>query len=66
MFCDLSQNNQHLFFFKKKIAYALYSKSFKELKNGIEMLVGQAVFKLWIKTVKMLLGSITQEPHGLP
>ena len=27
---------------------------FKELKNGIEILVGQAVFKLHIKTVKML------------
>ena len=27
---------------------------FKELKNGIEMLVGQAVFKFQIKTVKML------------
>ena len=26
----------------------------KELKNGIEILVGQAVFKLEIKTVKML------------
>ena len=27
---------------------------FKELKNGIETLVGQAVFKLQIKTVRML------------
>ena len=27
---------------------------FKELKNGIEILVGKAVFKLQIKTVKML------------
>ena len=27
---------------------------FKELKNGIQMLVGQAIFKLQIKTVKML------------
>ena len=27
---------------------------FKELKNGIEILVGQAVFKLQIKRVKML------------
>ena len=26
----------------------------KELKNGIEILVGHAVFKLQIKTVKML------------
>ena len=37
-----------------------------KLKNGIEILVGQAVFKLWIKTFKMLFGSITQEPLGLP
>ena len=39
---------------------------FKELKNGIEILVGRAVFKLLIKTVTMLLGSMTQEPLGLP
>ena len=35
----------------------LIKKLFKELKNGIEILVGEAVFKLpWlqIKTVKML------------
>ena len=37
-----------------------------ELRNGIEILVGQAAFKLWIKTVKLLFGSITQEPVGLP
>ena len=46
--------------------YASYSKLPKKLKNGIEILVGQAVFKLWIKTVKMLFGSITQELLGLP
>ena len=34
--------------------YAPYKKLFKELKNGTEILVGQAVFKLQIKTVKML------------
>ena len=28
---------------------------FKELKNGIEILVGQAVFKLQINTVKMFV-----------
>ena len=28
--------------------YASYSKLPKKLKNGIEILVGQAVFKLWI------------------
>ena len=38
---------------------------FKEPQNGIEILVGQVVFKLQIKTVKMLFGSITQEPLGL-
>ena len=37
----------------------------KELKNGIENLVSQADFKLWIKTVKKLFGSITQEPLAL-
>ena len=44
----------------------LNSKLFKELRNGIEILVGQVVFKLWIKTVKMLFGSITLKPLGLP
>ena len=34
--------------------YASYKKVFKELKNGIEILVSQAVFKLQIRTVKML------------
>ena len=33
-----------------------------ELKNGIEILVGQAVFKLQIKTAKIMFWSIT---HGL-
>ena len=36
-----------------------------ELKIGIENLVGQAIFKLWIKISKMLFGSITQEQLGL-
>ena len=49
-----------------KMAYASYSKLFKELKNDIESLGSRVVFKLWIKTVKMLFGSITQEPLGLP
>ena len=37
------------------------SKCFKELKNGIEVSVGQCLFKLRVKTVKMPLWSITQE-----
>ena len=45
--------------------YASYSKLSKELKHDIGILVGQAVFTLWIKTVKMMFGSITQE-LGLP
>ena len=48
-----------------KIIYVSYKKLPKELKNGIEILVGRKVFKLWIKTIKMLFGSITQEPLGL-
>ena len=48
-----------------KIIYASYSKLSKELKNGIEILVGPAVIKLWIKKVKILFWSITQEPLGL-
>ena len=34
-------------------------------KNGNEILVDQVVYRLWIKTVKMLFWSITQEPLGL-
>ena len=37
----------------------------KELQNDIEILVGQVDFKLWIKTVKIMFWSITQEPLGL-
>ena len=45
------------------IIYASYDKLFKEIKNGIGILVGQMFFflKLW-----MLFGSKTQEPLGLP
>ena len=40
---------------------------FKELKNGIENLVGQAVFKIQIKNSQnVAFGSITQEPLGVP
>ena len=50
MFCALSKNNQQLF-----EKYASYKTLFKDLKNGIEIFVGQSVLKLQIKTVKMLL-----------
>ena len=50
--------------FLKNNAY--YSKLFKVLKNCMKILVGQAISKLWIKTVKTLFGSITREPLGLP
>ena len=36
-----------------KITCVSYSIFFKEVKNGIAILVGQAVLKLWIKIVKM-------------
>ena len=45
--------------------HASESKLSKELKNGIEILVGQAVFKLWVKTGKIMFWSITQEQLGL-
>ena len=37
----------------------------KELKNCIGILSGQVVFKLQVKTVKMLFKSITEEPLDL-
>ena len=46
---------------KNKICILCYSK----LSKKLQILVCQAVFKLWIKTLKMLFGSITQEPLGL-
>ena len=64
--CAQSQYNQHRL--GKIKVYASYSKLYKELKNGIEILVGAErffIFKLWIKTFKMLFGSITQEPLDL-
>ena len=36
----------------RKLIYASLSKMSEELKDGIEILVGQAVFKLWIKQSK--------------
>ena len=45
--------------------HASESKLSYELKNGIGILVGLAVFKLWIKTVKIMFWSITQEALGL-
>ena len=44
----------------------LYSKLSKELKDGIEISVDQLVFKLKIKTVKILLESVTQKLLSLP
>ena len=49
-----------------KIINTFLKNNIKELKNDTEILADQALFKLWIKTVKMLLGSIIQEPLGLP
>ena len=40
---------------------------FKELKNGIVILVGQAVFKFTDQNSQNVdFGPITQEPLGLP
>ena len=35
--------------FSWKTMYLSYRKLSKELKNGIEILVGQVIYKLWIK-----------------
>ena len=34
----------------------------RNTKNDIDILLGQAVSKLWIKTIKITFRSITQEP----
>ena len=63
IFCALSQNYRR--FLEKEYMHLIsHCKLSKELENGIEI-IGQAVFKLWIKTFKTLFGSITQEPSGL-
>ena len=51
--------------FFEKLNYASLRKLSKELKIDFEILAGQAVFKLWIKTVKILFWSIIQEPLAL-
>ena len=47
--------------------HAFWRELSKELKNGIEILVGQALLKLWVKTVKILFWSaaVNQEPLSL-
>ena len=61
MFCALSEIIGTFL----KIAYLSYGTLFQELKKALEVLVDQVVLKLQIKTLKMLFGSITQEPPGL-
>ena len=48
MFCVLPQNNQ--LFFKSKIMCIL-KQSIQGTHNGIRILLGLVVFKVWIKTV---------------
>ena len=45
----------------------LIVKLFKELKNGIDISVGQGVFKLWTKTVKngFWINSSTAWPNNI-
>ena len=47
---------------KNKISCASCNIFCKDFKNGIEILVRQAGFKLWIKTVKILFEYISQKP----
>ena len=51
--------------FGKIIYMHLRANCPRNSKNGIEVLVDQVVFKLWIKTVKIWFWSITQEPFDL-
>ena len=37
----------------------------EKIMHDIEILVGQAVFKIWIKKSQNIVFSITQEPLGL-
>ena len=60
MFCALSQNYQHLFEKNDICIIDSLCKLSKELKNGIEILVGQVVFKgcgmgLWLVLVSPCL-----------
>ena len=48
-----------------KISMFAVCKLSKELNDGIEILVGQVVFKLWIKTAEILFSSVTPEPLDL-
>ena len=50
IFCVLSQNYQH---FKKNHNICILKQIVQGTKNGIEILVGQAVLKLAIKTVEI-------------
>ena len=52
-------------FFFKEIMCAPYPCPRKLLKNGINILVGQAVYNLWIKQPTNSFFSISQEPFGL-
>ena len=65
MFHGLSQNYQYLFEKTMHASYSVFSVLSKELKNSIEILVGQAGFKLRIKMVEIMFYSITQELLGL-
>ena len=68
MFCVLSQkiiniilkNNVRILNMLKQMILS------KELKNGIEILVDKAVFKLWIKTAKNVVWINNSKPLSLP
>ena len=45
---------------------ASLSELFKKLKNGIGILVGQAIFKLWIKTANVWINMINNSETAWP
>ena len=59
--CTPNQKLASVMFYLKIINTFLKNNICMELKNGVEILVGQAALKLWINTVKILFWSVTQE-----
>ena len=64
--CSLKITNTFFNNNKKYACMHFKVNCLRNSKNGIEILVGQAVFKLWIKTVEIIFWSITLRTQELP
>ena len=65
MFWSITQERLAIKCHSELLGHACTLKLFKELKNDLEILANGAIFKLWIKTVKIMFWSITQERLAL-